>query len=96
MLRAAVLAGMENAWRVWCFGEPMGDRSTSSGGAEVGGNEADEVVQETWLTGRAANSVSSIAQQQGSFFLASGARHYAGATVIRAKRHLRHAPPAVV
>jgi hypothetical protein len=50
MLRWAVLAGDENAWRVWCleaFDELDRFIIWRCGGQR---DEADEIVQETWLT----------------------------------------------
>ena len=65
MLRRAVLAGDENAWRVWClevFDELDRFIIWRCGGRR---NEADEIVQETWLT--AVRQIRSFQPQQGSF-----------------------------
>ncbi len=65
MLRRAVLAGDENAWRVWClevFDELDRFIVWRCGGRR---NEADEIVQETWLT--AVRQIRSFQPQQGSF-----------------------------
>ncbi len=65
MLRGAVLAGDENAWRVWClevFDELDRFIIWRCGGRR---NEADEIVQETWLT--AVRQIRSFQPQQGSF-----------------------------
>jgi RNA polymerase sigma-70 factor, ECF subfamily len=65
MLRWAVLAGDENAWRVWClevFDELDRFVIWRCGGRR---NEADEIVQETWLT--AVRQIRSFRPQQGSF-----------------------------
>jgi RNA polymerase sigma-70 factor (ECF subfamily) len=65
MLRRAVLAGDEDAWRVWClevFDELDRFIIWRCGGRR---NEADEIVQETWLT--AVRQIRSFQPQQGSF-----------------------------
>jgi RNA polymerase sigma-70 factor, ECF subfamily len=65
MLRRAVLAGDENVWRVWClevFDELDRFIIWRCGGRR---NEADEIVQETWLT--AVRQIRSFRPQQGSF-----------------------------
>jgi RNA polymerase sigma-70 factor (ECF subfamily) len=65
LLRRAVLAGDENAWRVWClevFDELDQFIVWRCGGRR---NEADEIVQETWLT--AVRQIRSFQPQQGSF-----------------------------
>jgi RNA polymerase sigma-70 factor, ECF subfamily len=65
MLRRAVLSGDENAWRVWClevFDELDRYIIWRCGGRR---HEADEVVQETWLT--AVRQIRSFQPQRGSF-----------------------------
>ena len=65
MLRRAVRAGDEDAWRVWClevFDELDRFIIWRCGGRR---NEADEIVQETWLT--AVRQIRSFQPQQGSF-----------------------------
>jgi len=65
MLRRAVLAGDENAWRVWClevFDELDRFIIWRCGGRR---NEADDIVQETWLT--AVRQIRSFQPRQGSF-----------------------------
>ena len=65
MLRRAVLAGDEDAWRVWClevFDELDRFIIWRCGGRR---NEADEIVQETWLT--AVRQIRSFQPQRGSF-----------------------------
>lgn len=65
MLRRAVLSGDENAWRVWClevFDELDRFIIWRCGGRR---NEADDIVQETWLT--AVRQIRSFRPQQGSF-----------------------------
>lgn len=65
MLRRAVLAGDESAWREWCldvFDELDRFIVWRCGGRR---HEADEIVQETWLT--AVRQIRSFRPQQGSF-----------------------------
>jgi RNA polymerase sigma-70 factor, ECF subfamily len=65
MLRRAVLAGDEDAWRVWyleVFDELDRFVFWRCGGRR---NEADEIIQETWLT--AVRQIRSFRPQQGSF-----------------------------
>jgi len=65
MLRRAVLAGDEDAWRVWyleVFDELDRFVFWRCGGRR---NEADEILQETWLT--AVRQIRSFRPQQGSF-----------------------------
>src|SRR6476646_9102063 len=65
MLRRAVLAGDEDAWRVWyleVFDELDRFVFWRCGGRR---NEADEVLQETWLT--AVRQIRSFQPKQGSF-----------------------------
>jgi RNA polymerase sigma-70 factor, ECF subfamily len=65
MLRRAVLAGDESAWRIWClesFDELDRFIIWRCGGRR---DEADEIVQETWLT--AVRQIRSFRPQQGSF-----------------------------
>ncbi len=65
MLRRAVLAGDENAWRVWClesFDELDRFIIWRCGGRR---DEADEIVQETWFT--AVRQIRSFQPEQGSF-----------------------------
>src|ERR1044072_3048704 len=65
MLRGAVLAGDENAWRIWClevFDELDRFVIWRCGGRR---NEADEIVQETWLT--AVRQIRSFQPRKGSF-----------------------------
>src|SRR5215470_3437474 len=65
MLRRAVLAGDENAWRVWCLESfDQLDRFIvwCCGGLR---DEADDIVQETWLT--AVRQIRSFRPEQGSF-----------------------------
>src|SRR5262245_23387506 len=65
LLRRAVLAGDEDAWRVWClevFDELDRFIVWRCGGRR---NEADEIVQETWLT--AVRQIRSFQPQKGSF-----------------------------
>jgi RNA polymerase sigma-70 factor (ECF subfamily) len=65
MQRRAVLAGDENAWRLWCleaFDELDRFIIWRCGGRR---DEADEIVQETWLT--AVRQIRSFRPQQGSF-----------------------------
>jgi RNA polymerase sigma-70 factor (ECF subfamily) len=65
MLRRAVLAGDEDAWRVWyleVFDELDRFVFWRCGGRR---HEADEVVQETWLT--AVRQIRSFRPRQGSF-----------------------------
>jgi RNA polymerase sigma-70 factor (ECF subfamily) len=65
ILRRAVLAGDEHAWRVWClevFDELDRYIIWRCGGRRY---EADEIVQETWLT--AVRQIRSFQPQQGSF-----------------------------
>jgi RNA polymerase sigma-70 factor (ECF subfamily) len=65
MLRQAVLAGNEDAWRVWyseAFDELDRFAFWRCGGRR---NEADEIVQETWLT--AVRQIRSFRPEQGSF-----------------------------
>jgi RNA polymerase sigma-70 factor (ECF subfamily) len=65
MLRQAVLAGDENAWRLW-YSEAFDELDRfiiwRCGGRR---NDADEIVQETWLT--AVRQIRSFQPQQGSF-----------------------------
>ena len=65
MLRRAVLAGDEDAWRVWyleVFDELDRFVFWRCGGRR---NEADEIIQETWLT--AVRQIRSFRPRQGSF-----------------------------
>src|SRR6185295_6856263 len=65
MLRRAVLAGNEDAWRVWyleVFDELDRFVFWRTGGRR---HEADEVLQETWLT--AVRQIRSFRPEQGSF-----------------------------
>lgn len=65
ILRRAVLAGDENAWRTWCresFNELDRFIVWRCGGRRI---EADEIVQETWLT--AVRQIRSFQPQHGSF-----------------------------
>jgi len=65
MLRRAVLAGDEHAWRTWCL-EVFDDLDRfviwRCGGNR---NEADEIVQETWLM--AVRRIRAFQPQQASF-----------------------------
>jgi RNA polymerase sigma-70 factor (ECF subfamily) len=65
MLRRAVLAGDESAWREW-YSEVFDELDRfiiwRCGGRR---DEADEIVQETWLT--AVRQIRSFQPQQGSF-----------------------------
>jgi len=65
MLRRAVLAGDEDAWRVW-YSEVFDELDRfvfwRCGGQR---NEADEIVQETWLT--AVRQMRSFRPESGSF-----------------------------
>jgi RNA polymerase sigma-70 factor (ECF subfamily) len=65
MLRRAVLAGNEDAWRVWyleVFDELDRFAFWRCGGRR---NEADDIVQETWLT--AVRQIRSFRPESGSF-----------------------------
>ena len=65
MLRRAVLAGDEDAWRIW-YSEVF-DQLDRFAFWRCGGrrNEADEIVQETWLT--AVRQIRSFRPDRGSF-----------------------------
>jgi RNA polymerase sigma-70 factor (ECF subfamily) len=65
MLRQAVLAGDESAWRTWCL-EAFDDLDRFVIWRCAGRrHEADEIVQETWLT--AVRRIRSFEPRQGSF-----------------------------
>jgi len=65
VLRRAVLAGDESAWRAWCdevFDELDRYIVWRCGGRR---DEADEIVQETWLT--AVRQIGQLSTEFGSF-----------------------------